>query len=391
MARGTVRKRSKDTYEIRWDEPNKDGKRQQKSKTVKGTKRAAEAELNRIEADLAKSPAERASEIPVAEFAEFFLKERADVDLRPNSVRNYKGFFRNYLSPVCGEMPLASVKGPVLQSVIRSMIDARLAPSTIQSRAGLMKGLFNWAVEKSYLPATPAEKLTVPKCSGESSGQMLSGPEVVDLLAAFEGTPGWLPAFLAVHTGMRPGEILALSWDDVDLDRGTLSVRHTMTGISDNSLDYSLDIGPAKTSASFRTVAVSPEVVQVLREVKQQMPEYYWILTQVRFEGHLERAVAPVDFRQVCAQPGGGILVHKAWTAIFSSTLCRAGLRKIRLHDLRHTHASLLLLDGVPIHVVSKRLGHANIATTIKIYGHLLPSSDPDAALRLAAILRKPA
>ena len=391
MARGTVRKRSKDTYEIRWDEPNKDGKRQQRSKTVKGTKRAAEAELNRIEADLAKSPAERAaewaSEMPVAEFAEFFLKERADVDLRPNSVRGYKGFFKKYLVPVCGEMPLASVERPVLQSVIRRMIDAGLAPSTIKSRAGLMKGTFNWAVQKGYLPATPAGKLTVPKCSDESAGQMLSGPEVVDLLAALEGTPGWLPVFLAVHTGMRPGEILALSWDDVDLVGGALSVRHTMSG----PRDYSLDVGPAKTMASVRKVSIPPVVVEVLREVQERMPDELWFMAKTKLEGHFEYVYVPVDLRQVCAQPGGGILTHRTWTDIFSSALRRAGLKKIRLHDLRHTHASLLLLDGVPIHVVSRRLGHANISTTIRIYGHLLPSSDPDAALRFAAILRKSA
>ena len=226
MARGTVRKRSKNSWEIRWDEPvGEDGKRRQKSKTVTGTKRAAEAELNRIEADLAKSPAERAaeraSEIPVSECFDRFLEDQTDTYLRHNTVRNYKGFFRNYLFPVCGELSLASVDQPVLQKVIRSMIDARLAPTTIQARVGYMQGFFTWAVEKKYLLTTPAEKLTVPKNHGESIGQMLSGSEVVDLLAALEGTRAWLATFLAVHTGMRPGEVLALSWNDVDLVGGT--------------------------------------------------------------------------------------------------------------------------------------------------------------------------
>ena len=391
MARGTVRKRSKETWEIRWDEPKKDGKRQQRSKTFKGTKRAAEAELNRIEADLAKSPAERAtervSEMPVSEFAEFFLKERTDVDLRHNTVRNYKGFFRNYLFPVCGELSLAIVDQPVLQKVIRSMIDARLAPTTIQGRVGYMQGFFSWAVEKKYLLSTPAEGLSVPKDSGESIGQMLSGPEVVDLLAALEGTPGWLPTFLAVHTGMRPGEVLALSWDDVDLVRGTVYVHHTMH----RNRDCSLQIGPVKTKSSVRTIAIPPVVVEVLREVKKQMPEEFWFMAKTKLEGHLEYVYVPVDFRQVCAQPDGGVLIHDLWRREFRSISLRAGLRQIRLHDLRHTHASLLLLDGVPIHVVSRRLGHADVAITIKIYGHLLPSSDPDAALRFAAMLRKSA
>ena len=390
MARGTVRSRSPGSWEIRWDEPRgKDGKRNQKSRVFRGTKRAAEAELNRIEADLTKTPAERASEMPVSECCALFLKERSDTDLRPTSVFNYEGFFKNYLLPVCGELSLASVDRTVLQSVIRRMIDAGLAPSTIQSRVGLMKGIFSWSVEQSYLPATPAKSLTVPKCSGESPGQMLSGPEVVDLLAALEGNACSLATFLAVHTGMRPGEVLALSWDDVDLVRGTLSVRHTMNP----NRDCSLNIGPAKTTASVRKVAVPPVVVQVLREVEQRKPKPkdFWFLTRTEVEGHLQYVVVPVDLRQVCAQPDGEVLTYVTWSRNFSSTLSCNGLRKIRLHDLRHTHASLLLLDGVPIHVVSRRLGHANIAITIKIYGHLLPSSDPDAALRFANILRKSA
>ena len=336
---------------------------------------------------MAKTPAERASEMPVSECCRLFLEARSDIDLRPCSVLAYKVFFKNYLLPACGDLSLASVERPVLQAVIRGMVDAGLAPNTVRSRVGHIQGLFSWAVEQRYLPSTPADHLTVPECSGESAGQMLSGPEVLDLLSALEGTPGWLPTFLAVHTGMRPGEVLALSWDDVDLVRGTVSVRHTMHANG----DCSLTIGPAKTKASVRTVAVSPEVVDVLREVEQRKPKDFWFLTKTEIEGHLEYVAVPVDLRQVCAQPEGEILSHATWDKKFKSALLRAGLRKIRLHDLRHTHASLLLLDGVPIHVVSRRLGHANVAFTIKIYGHLLPSSDPDAALRFSEIVREAA
>ena len=168
-----------------------------------------------------------------------------------------------------------------------------------------------------------------------------------------------------------------------------MHVHHTMHRNS----DCSLQIGPVKTKSSVRTIAIPPVVVEVLREVKKQMPEEFWFMakTKTKLEGHLEYVYVPVDFRQVCARPDGGVLSRDVWRREFRSISLRAGLRQIRLHDLRHTHASLLLLDGVPIHVVSKRLGHASVAITIKIYGHLLPSSDPDAALRFAAILRKSA
>ena len=115
------------------------------------------------------------------------------------------------------------------------------------------------------------------------------GPEVNDLLAALEGTRVWLATFLAVHTGMRPGEALALSWDDVDLVRGTVHVGHTMHP----NRDCCLDIGPAKNTTSVRTLAIPPVVVEVLREVQQQrMPERVsGLWPKPSSEGHLEYIV----------------------------------------------------------------------------------------------------
>ena len=383
MARGTVRKRSKGSWELRWDEPvGEDGKRKQRSKTYKGTKKLADAELTRIEADLNKSDAERASEMPVEECCRRFLEERSGTDLRPSTVVLYEGFFKNFLVPVCGEIPLARVDRNALQQVINMMIDRGLAASTIHADHAYMKGFFSWAVRAKLLLATPVKGLSLPERSRKSSGQMLSAPEVADVLAVVEGTACWLPAFLGLHTGMRPGEVLGLSWDDVDLVNRILSVRHTLkySGGGD------LRLGPPKTRSSERSVSVSSEVVEVLRERKN--PPEFWVPTRGKVGEKFQYLAVPMDFRQVCARPDGGIFSNAAWDTAFRASLRRAGLRKIRLHDLRHTHASLLLLDNVPMHVVQKRLGHASIQTTIDLYGHLLPSSDPEAAARFADIIR---
>ena len=125
---------------------------------------------------------------------------------------------------------------------------------------------------------------------------------------------------------------------------------------------------------------MSAEVVKVLREWKE--PREYLYTTKVEVDGKQAFASAPVDFRQVCAGPGGQILTRKIWSSAFHDILRREGLRKIRLHDLRHTHASLLLLDGESMLAVSRRLGHASIQTTINLYGHLLPNTDSDVASR---------
>ena len=384
MARGSIRRRSKGTWEIRYEKPaGEDEKRKQCSETIRGTKKVAEAELIRIVAELSKTPAEQASEMPVEECCRLFLEERSGKDLRHNSVLAYKGFFKNYLLPECGHMPLATVDRGALQGVVNTMVERGLDAVTVQSHWGYMTAVFSWAVKNNLLSGNPAKDLTLPEVSDEYPGQMLSAEEACDLLAAFEGSPYWLPTFLGLHTGMRPGEVLGLSWDNVDLVGGTISVRHTLHGLG----SY---LGPPKNKTSVRTISVPPVVVEALRELEERkLSNFCWLRRVKAGEGGGRFVSVPAEFRQVCAYPGGQIMTPGNWSRAFRSTLCSAGLKKIRLHDLRHTHASLLLLAGEPIHLVSKRLGHANVQTTWKRYSHLLPRSDSDAAARFAGILKK--
>ena len=383
MARGNIRRRSKGTWEIRYEKPaGADGKRQQCSKTVRGTKKAAVAERSRIEAELRKTPAEKASEMPVEELCRRFLKERTGKDLRWSSGVAYKSFFKKYLLPECGHMPLATVDRGALQRVVNTMVERGLDAGTVHSHWGYMTSVFSWAVKNKMLSGNPAKDLTLPEVSDEYPGQMLSAEEAGDLLAAFEGRPYWLPIFLGLHTGMRPGEVLGLSWDDVDLAGGSVFVRHTLHGRG----SY---LGPPKNKASVRTISVSPVVVEALRELEERkLSNFCWLRRVKAGEGGGRFVSVPAEFRQVCAYPGGQIMTADNWGRAFRSTLCSAGLKKIRLHDLRHTHTSLLLLAGEPIHLVSKRLGHGDVQTTWKRYSHLLPRSDSDAAARFADILK---
>ena len=383
MARGSIRKRSQGSYELRWDAPRgEDGKRRVRQKTVQGNKKTAEAELNRILAALSKSDAEIASEEPVQECYRRFLKERANKNLRPGTVKGYNNVFKNYVLPECGEVPLARVDRENLQRVIQRMIESHLGPYTIQVNYQYLKGFFSWTVKAHLLTKTPATGLTLPEVSRTSTAEILSSAEVREVLDVLEGTPYWLPTLLGLYTGMRPGEVLGISWKDVDLLNGKVFVRHTL-----NPAGESFFLGPPKNKSSERAIAVSPKVVSVLRDRRQKMPENFWHETVETVGNRLKCVAVPVEFPQVCAQPDGRIIKAGTWGNAFRSKLLGAGMTPIRLHDLRHTHASLLLLDGVPMLVVSRRLGHATIQTTINQYGHLLPSSDPEAASGFEGII----
>ena len=394
MARGTVRSRSKGSWDLRWDEPRgEDGKRNQKSRVFRGTKKGAqaeliriEAELNKSEAELNKSDAERGSEMPVAECCRLFLKERTDKGLRPNTVRLYESFFRLYLLPLCGDTQLARVDRGVLQQVIQRMIDGGLVASTIGVKHAHMQGFFNWCVESGFLPATPVRSLSLPEVPPERPVQILDVPEIAQYLAVFEGTEFWLPAYLGLHTGMRPGEILGLSWDDVNLAKGTLSVNHTLHHINGGVFR----LGPPKTKLSLRSVAVAPEVVDVLRDLEQRKPAHFWYQRgRKRGDMGVHHDAVPMGFRQLCARPDGEILTYSSWSDASVRMLRRAGWRRVPLRTLRHTHVSLLMDAGEWVYVVSKRIGHSITGRTTAKYVHVLPSSDPGAAALFAKLLRE--
>jgi integrase len=170
---------------------------------------------------------------------------------------------------------------------------------------------------------------------------------------------------LAVHTGLRQGELLGLKWDDIDLEVGTLQVRRTLTTAKGGPV-----LRAPKTKASRRTVKLSPTALEALRS-------------------HLERQLKEIDqagdlWREIglifASESGESLRRHYITTHRFKLLLKRAGLPKIRFHDLRHTCATLLLTKNVNPKVVSEMLGHATIAITLDTYSHVLSNTQESAA-----------
>ena len=177
---------------------------------------------------------------------------------------------------------------------------------------------------------------------------------------------------LALNTGMRQGELLALKWDDVDLERGLLRVRRTLT-----HADKAFVLGEPKTKNSRRTIMLTTSAVAALRV-------------------HLSRQLEEIERMGSLYQPGGLIFATEAGTIINPSNLRnrslkpllkRAGLRAIRFHDLRHTCATLLLKQGVNPKFVQELLGHADISLTLNTYSHVLPDMGDAAAGGMDAAL----
>ena len=239
MARGSIRKRSQGSYNLRWPGPvGRDGRRKRQEKTVQvRNKREAEAELRRLmleqenppPANLHSEPTFKPSDISLTEGCRRYFEEREGKDLRSSSAVSYRSFAQRYLLRVCGDVTLADVDRNAVQSVINAMVAAGLAPYTVKIRVGYLHSLFTWFIKVGYLEKSPVRGLTLPEVIRRPVGRTLSSQEALALLAFFEGTKYWTAVFLALHTGMRIGEVLGLAWDCVDLEGAKLSVEHSLS------------------------------------------------------------------------------------------------------------------------------------------------------------------
>lgn len=171
------------------------------------------------------------------------------------------------------------------------------------------------------------------------------------------------PAFnFAAHTGMRRGEVLGVRWRDLDLDGCRVSVRQALVSVA-----YEISISDVKTGTSRRTIDIDADLVQVLKD---------WHKTRTE-----ERdGVAPIKDDLVFVKADGTSMHPDIFSQLFDRTVARIDVPAISLHDLRHTHATLLLKAGVHVKVVSERLGHANVAFTMNVYQHVLPGMQAEAA-----------
>jgi integrase len=180
------------------------------------------------------------------------------------------------------------------------------------------------------------------------------------------------PAFhLSSYTGMRRGEVLGLRWCDLDLDAARLSVRQALVSIA-----YDVEISDVKTGTGRRTIDLDPVTVDVLKA---------WRIQRAEENGGFD----PKGDELVFVRPDGSWVHPQSFSQVLDRKVAKLDVPTISLHDLRHTHATLLLKAGIPVKVVSERLGHANVAFTMAIYQHVLPGMQAEAAATFAGLVSK--
>ncbi len=336
------------------------------------TKQEAEAHLAQLLSQLHGGGILPSTKLSVREFLDQWLRDYATGAVGPVTLKTYRDIIRVHLVPAFGDSPLQRLSAQTIQGYLSRKLQTGLSPTTVRHHAVLLHEALRHAVKWGLLARNPCDMVDPPRRS-RTEMLVLDEEQVRMFLAeAKRSSPHYRLYLTAVLTGMRQGELLGLRWKDLDLITGSAAIQQTFYRMGRQQI-----FKAPKTPTARRAVALPPVLVDELRRLREE-------------QGELRRLFAPAykDHDLVFCQPAGKPLqANNIVRRDFARTLKRAGLPRIRFHDLRHCHATLLLRQGVHPKVVQERLGHSTPAFTLHVYSHVLPGMQEEATRALEARL----
>jgi len=313
------------------------------------------------------------SDVTVGDFLERWIQDYARSNLSPRTVEGYDYVIHRHLVPGLGSALLMQLGPEQVQRYYAEKLRSGLSPTTVRHHHMVLHNTLKKAVKWGMLARNPLDAVTPPKAQ-PAEMHTLDEDDVRRLLEAARSSPYHALFYTALYRGMRRSELLALRWSDVDLDLAQISVNRTLHHLRDGGVVFR----PPKTAKSRRTIALPPSAALVLRE-HQEGQQVIWRT----FGAELR------DSDLVFCQPDGTPLLPNTVTHAWVKLVRSIGLGGVRLHDARHTHASLMLKQGVHPKVVQERLGHSSIQMTLDTYSHVAPGLQNAAALSFDESLAK--
>jgi integrase len=360
-----ISKRADGRYMARYTVQTPDGP---KRKTIYGRKyKEVEKKLNEARANADKGLDFDAGNQTVGEYLARWLEDSVMGSVKPVTFESYAGLVNKHVVPAIGRVRLERLSPAHLQGLYRAKLDAGLSPRTVQYIHVVLHRALKQALRWNLVPRNIAEAVDPPKIHKEEM-RPLSPAEARKLLDAVREDRLEALYVLAVHCGLRQGEMLGLKWEDIDLEGGTLQIKRTLSGGTFTA---------PKTTRSRRSVKLTAGAVEALKRHSARQADD---MTRMG-ERYGDRGLV------FASEVGTPLNRHNVSWRSFKPLLKRAGLPEIRFHDLRHTCATLLLCKGVHPKFVQELLGHATVAITLDTYSHVLPGMGDQTAAAMEDIL----
>jgi integrase len=273
--------------------------------------------------------------------------------IAPTTYERWETLQRLHLQPYIGSIRLAGLEPLHIEQLYSDLHKADVSDYTRRMAGVILNQALRKAVKLRLITVNPAAEVEKPT-KPDPEIKVLDDKQVHRLLDAARGRPCYPLIAVAIGTGMRQGEILGLHWSDVDLDKGTLTVRQSLARIKTKFI-----FKEPKTKSGRRKITLPAFVVDALHDLR----------TRMLAKGHIDKTV-------FCTRSGKPISRHNLLIQWWRPLLKDAKLPAVRFHDLRHTHASTLISQGESIVAISKRLGHSKVTMTLSVYSHLMPNDD---------------
>lgn len=297
-------------------------------------------------------------------FSDFLLQwlEIAKPTIALTTYASYAGMAKSIIIPYFKERntTLAGLKAIDIQTFYMQQLKRVKASSVIHYHAVIHRAL-KYAVKIDLISVNPADKVERPKAD-KFIGSFYDSDEMQALFEAAKDTLLEIPIFLGAFYGLRRSEALGLKWDAIDFQNGTITIRHTVTSCTIDGKHVQVAKDTTKTKSSMRTLPLVPVFKEKLLKMKEHQAEYRRLCGKCYDNRYLE---------YICVDEMGTLISPHYLTAAFPKLLDKNELRRIRYHDLRHSCASLLLANGVPMKQIQEWLGHSDFSTTANVYAHL--------------------
>lgn len=314
------------------------------------------------------------------EWLDKWLTSYKKSQLKPSTYESYEMLINVHIKPALGKVPLTKLQAHMLQSFYNEKLEkgradgkGGLSTRMVRYLHAIIRQALQQAVKEGLLARNVADATSPPTVKNKQMRPLTED----ELLGFFEAAQKdrLFPAYvLAATTGLRRGELLGLCWDCVDLEHGIITVKRQLLALKDGlTLEET-----TKSKSGRRSVVLTDDAIRELKAWRKRQAQEKLLLGEAYQDNGL-----------VFCKEDGTPLDPREFTKRFQRLLEKAGLPKVRLHDLRHTHASLLLARGVHPKVVQERLGHSSITITLDLYSHLVPGLQEAAAATLNGLLRK--